>query len=44
MGGTEVGQIDLGLNVNQSSFNKQVKGLAQSAQAPIVNALSLSGN
>lgn len=43
MGGTEVGQIDLGLNVNQSSFNKQVKGLAQSAQAPIVNAFKPIG-
>lgn len=43
MGGTEVGQIDLGLNVNQSSFNKQVKGLAQNAQAPIVNAFKPIG-
>lgn len=38
-----MGEIDLQLNVNQSTFNKQVQGLASSAKTPIVNAFKPIG-
>lgn len=41
--GAEIGEIDLGLSVNQSLFNKQIQGLAKSAQSPIVNAFKPIG-
>ena len=41
--GTDIGEIDLGLNVNQSLFNRQIQGLAKSAQTPIVNAFKPIG-
>ena len=41
--GQEVGQINLGLNVNQSVFNKQIAGIAKSAQAPVMNAFKPLG-
>ncbi len=41
--GTDIGEIDLGLNVNQTLFNKQIHGLAKSAQAPVVNAFKPIG-
>lgn len=41
--GTDIGEIDLGLNVNQNLFNKQIHGLAKSVQAPVVNAFKPIG-
>lgn len=41
--GQTVGEIDLGLNVNQSVFNKQIAGIAKSAQAPVMNAFKPIG-
>lgn len=41
--GQTVGEIDLGLNVNQSEFNRQITGLAKSAQAPVMNAFKPLG-
>lgn len=33
-----VGQIDLGLNINQKSFNKQLSGIASGAQKSVMSA------
>lgn len=41
--GQTVGEIDLGLNINQSKFNSQIKGLAQSARNPIMSAFKPIG-
>lgn len=41
--GQTVGEIDLGLKVNQSMFNKQITGIAKSAQNPIMNAFKPIG-
>ncbi len=35
-----VGQIDLGLNINQKSFNKQLSGIASGAQKSVMSAFS----
>lgn len=41
--GQTIGEIDLGLNINQMLFNKQISGLAKSAQVPITNAFKPIG-
>lgn len=43
MSGTNVGKIDLGLNINQTSFNRQINGLAKSAQSTVVSAFKPIG-
>ncbi len=41
--GKTIGEIDLGLNINQGLFSKQINGLTKSAQAPITNAFKPIG-
>ncbi len=41
--GQTVGEIDLGLTINQALFNGQIGGLAKSAKNPIVNAFKPIG-
>lgn len=41
--GFSIGQIDLGLNINPQTFNRQLAGMARSAQATAVNAFKPVG-
>lgn len=43
MSGTSVGEIDLGLNINQALFNRQIGGIAKGAQSTITNAFKPIG-
>lgn len=43
MPGTPIGEIDLGLNINKSLFNRQISGLAKGAQSTVVNAFKPIG-